>query len=85
MLTFGLAAALVLAGLLCALLVGGVAGEVLTFVLVAAGAAWAVLLLFLEVGLSEEHELEREERRRREKQWRSLQLRRRPRVPPRRR
>ena len=56
---------LVLAGGVCAVLVGGVVGEVLTIVLISGGLAGALLLLFLEVGLSEERELAREEERRR--------------------
>lgn len=63
-LAYGSAAALVVAGALCAVLVGGVAGEVLTIVLMAAGFSGAVLLAFLEVGLSEDRERAREARRR---------------------
>ena len=47
------------------MLVGGVVGEVLTIVLISAGLAGALLLVFLEVGLSEERELARDEERRR--------------------
>ncbi len=69
-LTFGSALALVLAGGACAVLVGGVAGQVLTIVLISAGLGGAVLLVFLEVGLSEDRELARdEERRRRRTMW----------------
>jgi hypothetical protein len=62
---FGSAAALVLAGVACAVLVGGVAGEVLTIVLIAAGLAGALLLVFLEIGLGEERDLAREQQRKR--------------------
>ncbi len=75
-LAFGTAAVLVVAGGVCAVLVGGVVGEVLTIVLISAGLAGALLLVFLEVGLSEERELAREEERRRATKLRGLRLRR---------
>jgi hypothetical protein len=65
MFAFGSALALVLAGGACAALIGGVTGQVLTIVLISAGLAGAVLLVFLEVGLSEDRERAREEERRR--------------------
>jgi hypothetical protein len=63
-LSFGFAAALVVAGGLCAAFVGGVTGEVLTVVLIAAGLGGALLLIFLEIGFDEERELARDEERR---------------------
>jgi hypothetical protein len=60
---FGSAVALVLAGVACAVLVGGVTGEVLTIVLMSAGLAGALLLVFLEIGLGEERDLARGEKR----------------------
>ena len=65
MIAFGSATLLVLAGAGCAALVGGVTGEVLTIVLIAAGLAGALLLVFLEIGLSEERDIARDEERRR--------------------
>lgn len=53
------------AGGLCAALVGGVTGEVITVVLISAGLGGALLLVFLEIGLGEERELARDEQRRR--------------------
>jgi peptidoglycan/LPS O-acetylase OafA/YrhL len=79
-LAFGSAAALVLAGSSCAVLVGGLTGEVLAIALITVGLGAVVLLLFLEVGLSEERELAREAKRRRQREPR-----REPRLPPRRR
>jgi hypothetical protein len=64
---FGLAAALVVAGSICAALVGGQTGEVLAIALITLGLGAAVLLIFLEVGLSEERELAREDDRRRKR------------------
>jgi hypothetical protein len=64
-LAFGSAAVLVIAGAACAALVGGVVGEVLTIVLMSVGLGGGLLLVFLEVGLSEERELARDEERRR--------------------
>lgn len=64
-LAFGSAAALVVAGALCAAFVGGVVGDVLTVALMSLGFGGAVLLVFLEIGLGEERDLAEEERRRR--------------------
>jgi hypothetical protein len=85
-LAFGSAAALVLAGGVCAVLVGGLTGQVLTIVLLSAGLGGAVLLVFLEVGLSEDRERARDEERRRKRRMllfnpRRRPLRRRPRRP----
>jgi hypothetical protein len=77
-LAFGSAGVLVLAGAVCAVLVGGVLGEVLTIVLISAGLAGALLLLFLEIGLSEERELARNEERRRRSKRRTGEVGRRP-------
>jgi hypothetical protein len=63
-LAFGSAAALVVVGSICAVLVGGTAGEAIAIGAITVGLGAIVLLLFLEVGLSEERELAREERRR---------------------
>jgi hypothetical protein len=79
-LAFGSAAALVIAGGACAALVEGVAGEVLTIVLMSAGLAGGLLLVFLEVGLSEERELARDEERRRKRERQALDAHRRPRL-----
>jgi hypothetical protein len=49
----------------CAALVGGVTGTVLTIVLISAGLGGAVLLVFYEVGRSEDRELAKEKRKRR--------------------
>jgi hypothetical protein len=83
LLAFGSAAVLVLAGSACAAFVGGVTGEVLTIVLISGGLTWAVLLMFLEVGLSEERDLARTEQRRRRRDRRAASLRRRARLPQR--
>jgi hypothetical protein len=83
-LTFGSAAALVVAGSISAALVGGLTGEVLAIALITLGLGAAVLLTFLEVGLSEERELAREEKRRRQRatnRERRLRPRRRRRRP----
>ena len=64
-LAFGSAAALVVAGSICAIVVDGVIGELLAIALITLGLGAVVLLAFLEVGLSEERDLAREQRRRR--------------------
>jgi hypothetical protein len=65
-LAFGSAAALVVAGSICAAVVDGLTGEVLAIALITLGLGVLVLLMFLEVGLSEERELAREEKQRRQ-------------------
>jgi hypothetical protein len=84
---FGSAAALVVAGGACAALVNGVTGEVLTIVLISGGLAGGLLLVFLEIGLSEERDLARDDERRRKREkrlpyapWRG-RVRQRPRRP----
>jgi hypothetical protein len=69
----------VVAGGVCAGLVPGVTGEVLTITLISAGLAGALLLVFLEIGFGEERELEREEDRRRKRVLRRVSARRRSR------
>jgi hypothetical protein len=62
---FGSAGALVVAGVLFGVLIGGLAGQVLAIALTSIGLGGALLLLFLEVGLSEDQARAREERARR--------------------
>jgi hypothetical protein len=81
-LALGAAAALVLAGVACAVLVAGVPGEILTTVLIAAGLGGGVVVVFLEIGFGEERDLAREEERKRKRAERLG--RRRPRLPRRR-
>ncbi len=73
---FGSAAAAVLAGVVCAILVDGVAGEVLTIALIGGGLAGVVLLVFMEVGFSEDRELARDREHRRGRALRLLSARR---------
>jgi hypothetical protein len=61
-LSFGLAAALVLAGAMCAAVIGGGAGQILAMALIGIGLVLATSLVFLEVGLSEDRERAREPR-----------------------
>jgi len=77
LLAFGSTFALAVAGGVCAVLVEGLTGQVLTIVLVSAGLGGVVLLLFLEVGLSEDRDRATEEQRRRERAERALEARRR--------
>jgi membrane associated rhomboid family serine protease len=62
-LAFGSAALLVVVGVICAVFAGGLAGEVVAIALVSAGLGGVVLLVFLEVGMSEDRERAREEKR----------------------
>jgi uncharacterized membrane protein YfcA len=78
---FGSAAVLVVAGALCAVFVGGLTGQVLTIALMLAGFGGALLLIFLEVGLSEDRDRAREEERRRKPRAPSGDPKRRPVTP----
>ena len=71
---FGSAGAMTVVGVLCGVLINGLAGQVLAIALISFGVGGALLLVFYEVGLSEDHEREREDRARRR--------RRSPRPPP---
>jgi len=62
-----------------------VTGEVLTIVLISAGLAGALLLVFLEIGLGEEQDLARDEEERRKREQRTVDARARRRLPQRRR
>jgi hypothetical protein len=68
----------VVAGVLCAVLVGGLTGEVVAIALILAGLGGAVLLVFFEVGLSEDRARARDEERRDKRAGRRLDARRRP-------
>jgi hypothetical protein len=61
---FGSAALLVLAGIACAVVLGGALAQNLEFVLVALGLVLATSLVFYEVGVSEDRERASEARRR---------------------
>jgi hypothetical protein len=65
-LAYGGAAALVVVGALCAVLIEGTPGGALAIGLITLGLGGAVLLVFYEVGLSEDRALAREERRRKQ-------------------
>lgn len=58
---FGSTALLAAAGVVCELLAGDVTAEAVGIVLMSLGFLGIVMLLFLEVGLSEDHAREREE------------------------
>jgi uncharacterized membrane protein len=87
LLAFGSAALCVIAGGACAVVVGGLAGEILTIVLISIGLAGALLLVFLEIGLGEERDLARQAERQKLRQRRDADRRlrawltRRPRRP----
>jgi hypothetical protein len=61
---FGSAGLLTVAGVLCGVFVSGLPGQLLAIVLISLGLGGAVLLVFLEVGLSEDRERARETDRR---------------------
>jgi hypothetical protein len=63
-LAFGSAGVLVITGAICAAVVPGLIGQLLTLVLMSLGFGGAVLLLFLEVGLSEDRQRAREDAQR---------------------
>ncbi len=57
---FGSAGVLGIAGVACAAVIGGTTGQVLALVLIGIGLVAATSLVFLEVGLSEDRERERD-------------------------
>jgi cytochrome c biogenesis protein CcdA len=59
---YGSAVILVVAGTACAAAVGGVTGQILTMALIGSGLVILTGLVFMEVGLSEDREREREAR-----------------------
>ena len=59
---YGSVGVLVLAGAVCGAVVSGEVGGILATVLIGSGLVWLVGLAFLEVGLSEDRERERERR-----------------------
>jgi hypothetical protein len=63
--SFGAAAALVVAGILCAALLDGTAAGVVSILLIGIGGVLAVALVFLAIGLSEDRERAEEAERRR--------------------
>jgi hypothetical protein len=63
--SFAGAGALVVAGILCAVLFDGTAAGVVSILLIGVGLVLAVSLVFLAIGLSEDRERGEEERRRR--------------------
>ena len=85
LLAFGTAGLLVIAGILCAVLSSGLGAQIAAILLLSFGFGGAVLLVFLEVGLSEDRARAREEaeRRRRERRAAAQQAgdRQRPRGP----
>ena len=82
-LAFGSTGLVVAAGTACAVFVSGVLGSSLAIALISLGLGAALLLVFLEVGLSEDRAREREEQRRRRLEGRHEEPRR-PRLIPRR-
>jgi hypothetical protein len=74
---YGSAAAMAVAGVLCGVLISGVTGETLALVLLSLGLGEAMLLVFYEVGSSEDRELARTEERARKRDQRALEQRRR--------
>jgi hypothetical protein len=61
---FGSAAFVAIAGVVCGVVVSGEAGQLLAIALLSIGLGGIVLLVFLEVGLSEDRERAREAARR---------------------
>ena len=65
---FGSAAALVVAGIACAVIFSGGLGQNLAFVFVALGLVLATSLVFYEVGLTEDRERASEQREREDRE-----------------
>jgi len=78
---FGSAAVLVIAGAVCAVIIEGLTSDVLAIVLITLGLGEALLLVFMEIGLSEDRERAKEQERRRRRPPRRLRPIRRGRRP----
>jgi hypothetical protein len=78
---FGSAAVAVLVGAVCPLVIGGYTGEVIAATLITLGLGAVVLLVFLEIGLSEDHARDEEEAARRRERAEKRQPPRRRRPP----
>jgi hypothetical protein len=68
---YGSAAAAIVVGAVCAIVIAGVTGEIVGWTLITLGLGAIVLLVFYEIGLSEDRELAKEEADRR-RQRRSI-------------
>jgi hypothetical protein len=71
---------LVIAGAVCAAVIGGEPGGILALVLIGLGFVTATSLVFLEIGLSEDRELAREQARRAQSRTDRRRVRDRPRL-----
>jgi hypothetical protein len=67
-LAYGGAVALVVVGGLCGWIVPGLTGDIIRLSLISLGLGAVVLIVFYEIGLSEDRERAREERERKERQ-----------------
>jgi hypothetical protein len=83
-LAFGSAGAVAVIGGICAAVVPGLIGQLLTFVLISLGLGAAVLLVFYEVGLSEDKQRASEQQERPADPSDSTEPHPRPRLAPRR-
>jgi hypothetical protein len=85
-LAFGSAALIAIAGALCSAFVDSTLGLIVGVALLSLGLGGIVLLVFLEVGLSEDHARAREEQRRPDRAKSGIEIRQLPwsRRPPRR-
>jgi hypothetical protein len=81
---FGSAAAVAVIGGICAAVFPGLTGQLLALVLISVGLGAVVLLVFYEVGLSEDKERAAEQERREERETKSTEAHPRPRLRPRR-
>jgi hypothetical protein len=80
---YGTAGAVAVIGGICAAVVPGLMGQLLAFVLISFGLGGAVLLVFYEVGLSEDKERAAEQERREELTAKRAEAHPRPRLRPR--
>jgi hypothetical protein len=80
---FGSAVAVAVIGGICAAVFPGLTGQLLALVLISLGLGAVVLLVFYEVGLSEDKERAAEQQRKEEQASRNAQPHPRPRLRPR--
>ena len=77
-LAFGAAAALMVAGVTCTGVMDGLTAQIVAIALITGGLGGAILLVFLEVGLSEDRQQARDAARRRRRGEHSARTHRRP-------
>ena len=78
---YGSAVGLILVGVICGFAVSGLVGDIIRLSLITLGLGWMLLLVFYEIGLSEDKARAKEEEERRRRQPEHEEPKRRPWLP----